>query len=234
MRLFSVLLALVCVASSHAEIFYLSIDASRLSEVECYDPETCFFQDARITVRDIMQNEFTISGVVQTQGESVDGWYLIGFDLGANMPPFSLLGIAVEFGGPGFYYLVEQEFASPYNIAILPLPPGVCDYYVIPPGDGCIEPAAAEELEHSFELQNAYPNPCNGSAVIEYSLPATQQAELAVYNLRGQQMALLASGLQEAGEHSVRVEMDTWPSGVYLCQLQTATLSQSRRLLLVR
>ena len=101
-------------------------------------------------------------------------------------------------------------------------------------GDGCIEPAAAEEREYSFELQNAYPNPCNGSAVIEYSLPATQQAELAVYNLRGQRMTLLASGLHEAGQHSVRVEMDNWPSGMYLCQLQAGQKMGTKRFLLVR
>ena len=96
--------------------------------------------------------------------------------------------------------------------------------------------AAAPER---FSLEQSYPNPFNARTVIRYALPERTGVELSVYNLLGQRVAILASGLREAGVHTIQ-----WggrdragrqlASGVYLYRLQAGALVQTRRMLLLR
>ncbi len=228
---------LTCALGLQAELVFC-INSAEFDDVECWNSETCYPAEAYLDVTVLgMLFEVPMELVAPQQYEYPPYWFVYEDVIPEEIiiaPMMEVCGFHAEFVGPGFAYTVDTV-VNPPVIYFFDTPDFIPPIEVdVPPGNGCLEPAAAEELEHSFELQDAYPNPCNGSAVIEYSLPATQQAELAVYNLRGQQMALLASGLQEAGEHSVRVEMDTWPSGVYLCQLRSDGLCRSTRIVLMR
>lgn len=89
------------------------------------------------------------------------------------------------------------------------------------------------------ELRGAHPNPFNPRTDIVFSLREAGEAELAVYDLSGRRLAVLASGHQTAGEHTV-----PWlgcddagralASGNYLARLVTADGVQSTKLLLLR
>jgi hypothetical protein len=94
---------------------------------------------------------------------------------------------------------------------------------------------SAVELTSSggLELRN-YPNPCNPSTTIQYSLPQKREVTLAVYNTMGQQVSLLVQGEQDAGYHEVRFDGSHIASGVYFCRLQAGTLVETRKLLLLR
>ena len=78
------------------------------------------------------------------------------------------------------------------------------------------------------------PNPFNGHTSIRFSLDAAGPVELAVYNLKGQQIAVLAQGLQSAGWHTVSWNGSGRATGVYLCRLQTANATLTRKLVLIR
>ncbi|MFO7896095.1 MAG: FlgD immunoglobulin-like domain containing protein [Candidatus Cloacimonadales bacterium] len=96
-------------------------------------------------------------------------------------------------------------------------------------------------LEYNCSLSN-YPNPFrpaaagsrSASTTINYALPQAGQAEIIIYNLKGQKIKTLLSEQQLAGEHSV-----TWngrndrgqavASGVYLYQLQVDGQSLARQ-----
>ena len=85
-----------------------------------------------------------------------------------------------------------------------------------------------EVLPKEFSLAQNYPNPFNPSTRIEYSLPASADVELTVFNILGQQVALLLNQEQSAGTHSI-----TWnaedsnglklSSGIYFYKLKATT-----------
>jgi outer membrane protein assembly factor BamB len=61
-------------------------------------------------------------------------------------------------------------------------------------------------LPVACRLGPSYPNPFNAGTVIPFELPAAGLAEVRVYGLLGQEVALLAKGWFTAGRHQVRGE----------------------------
>lgn len=86
----------------------------------------------------------------------------------------------------------------------------------------------------SFELQDPYPNPAQGEAVIGYELPAASEVQLKVFDLLGREVRAIYDETQSAGKHSV-----TWDgrdnagaslsSGVYFVNLIASTPEGPRR-----
>lgn len=86
----------------------------------------------------------------------------------------------------------------------------------------------------SYTLAQNYPNPFNPSTTITYSLPERTYLTLSVYNQLGQKVATLFSGDKEAGQYNVTWDAGNMTSGVYVCTLQAAKFSASKKLLLVK
>ena len=85
------------------------------------------------------------------------------------------------------------------------------------------------------------PNPFNSQTFIRYSLSQPSQIRLAVFDVRGRQVALLADGQQTAGSHEARWNAAGMASGLYFCRLEQREVvgapkerTASRRLVLIR
>ncbi len=89
-------------------------------------------------------------------------------------------------------------------------------------------------LPDSAELIGAYPNPFNPTSTITYTLAERGQAELYVYNTLGQRVAVLASGVRDAGRYEVQFDASLLPSGVYMYTLRTEGELLTGRLMLVK
>ncbi len=84
-----------------------------------------------------------------------------------------------------------------------------------------------------------YPNPFNPTTTVRFALASEQPVRVAVLNLAGELVRILAEGAHGPGQHEV-----TWDgrdragralaSGTYLLNLQTPVASESRKLTLVR
>ena len=96
-----------------------------------------------------------------------------------------------------------------------------------------VEVADAPASRGAALVANA-PNPFNGHTAIRFSLDAPGPVELAVYNLKGQRVTVLAQGARSAGWHTVTWSGRGRATGVYLCRLHTANATLTRKLVLIR
>ncbi len=91
----------------------------------------------------------------------------------------------------------------------------------------------------AFELQQNYPNPFNPVTSILYYLPEAGQVDLKVYNVAGQLVKILISGVLQQGQHSViwdgtnSLGRDV-ASGIYFYMLSGQSIKASKAMTLLR
>ena len=91
-----------------------------------------------------------------------------------------------------------------------------------------------QELPNAISLKQNYPNPFNPRTTITYQIDAPQHVRLDVFNAQGQRIQTLVDGMRPAGQHSVRFDAGSLPSGLYVYRLQTRTETRVRKMMLVR
>ena len=58
--------------------------------------------------------------------------------------------------------------------------------------------------------------------------------ELKIYDLLGEEMAVLSSGRYDAGRHNVTWDAGAFPAGIYLAHLQADGIAQTRKMILLK
>lgn len=86
----------------------------------------------------------------------------------------------------------------------------------------------------TFNLGQNYPNPFNPSTKIKYDVPEAGNITLAVYNVVGEEVAVLVNGYTEAGSFDVTFDASNLPSGVYLYKLQSDNSVQTKKMILMK
>ena len=85
-----------------------------------------------------------------------------------------------------------------------------------------------------FDLYNNYPNPFNPSTEISFSLQESEKVTLKVYNILGQEVALLVNQEMTAGQHSVKFVGNGLSSGVYIYKLNAGSFSSIKKMVLLK
>ena len=86
----------------------------------------------------------------------------------------------------------------------------------------------------TFDLAQNYPNPFNPTTTITYSVPQSGKVKLAVYNLIGQEVAVLVNGAVSEGSHQVEFNAKSLPSGAYFYKLQGENSVSVKKMLLLK
>ena len=87
------------------------------------------------------------------------------------------------------------------------------------------------ELPNKNALYSPYPNPFSENTHIPFSLTEAQNVSLKVYNMLGQEVAVLAQETHfEAGNHELSLDGTNLPNGVYLVRLTTPFFQQNQRM----
>jgi hypothetical protein len=104
-----------------------------------------------------------------------------------------------------------------------------------PPSAVKEEPKPAPALR--FSLTGVRPSPMSRSTVVSYTLGSASRVKLALFNLNGQEVTTLASGVMPAGRHNL-----TWnradaagtsiPAGVYFVRLSADGQTATRKLVI--
>lgn len=85
-----------------------------------------------------------------------------------------------------------------------------------------------------FTLDQNFPNPFNPSTRISFGLPERSNITLKVFNLMGEEVAVLANGLYESGTYSIDFNAIGLVSGVYIYSLQTESNLLSGKMTLMK
>ena len=86
----------------------------------------------------------------------------------------------------------------------------------------------------AVEATGAYPNPFSGRTAIRFALEEAGDVRLAVYDVTGREVAALADGPAEAGQHAATFEADGLAAGVYVWRLVADGHVETGRITLVR
>ena len=89
-------------------------------------------------------------------------------------------------------------------------------------------------LPRNMSLGEPWPNPFNPETHVSVHLGRTGHLRLAVFNLLGQEVEVLADEVLEAGEYRFRFQAHNLAGGVYFLNAQAVGVSQTRKLLLMR
>ena len=95
------------------------------------------------------------------------------------------------------------------------------------------------QTPESFYMNQNYPNPFNPFTNIKYGLPEATQVRIDIYNLRGELVAVLQDGMQQAGNFLL-----TWngrnlneqlvPSGVYIYRIKAGSYTDTRKMIFTK
>jgi hypothetical protein len=85
-----------------------------------------------------------------------------------------------------------------------------------------------------FTLGQNYPNPFNPTTNITFSLAEAGQASLTVYNMLGQEVAVVANKRFNSGEHSVNFDASALASGIYIYRLQSGSQTLTKQMMLIK
>jgi hypothetical protein len=86
----------------------------------------------------------------------------------------------------------------------------------------------------SFELGQNYPNPFNSSTTIPFRVKEPCRVTIKVFDVLGNEAAVLADGPYPAGNHTVRFNAAGLPSGLYLVRMEAGGFTASRKMALMK
>ncbi len=75
------------------------------------------------------------------------------------------------------------------------------------------------EPPNQFSIEAVWPNPFNAAVTLSYTLPASSDVKLVVYDLGGRAVREVVNVRQETGRHQVSFDAGDLPSGIYLARL---------------
>jgi len=89
-------------------------------------------------------------------------------------------------------------------------------------------------LPKNFALGQNYPNPFNPSTVIKYQLPQNGFVSLVVYDVLGNQVAVLVNQEQTSGYYSISFDGSGLASGLYFYTMKSDNFTSTNKMLLIR
>lgn len=85
-----------------------------------------------------------------------------------------------------------------------------------------------------FSLSQNYPNPFNPETVISYQLPVNSKVSLKVYDILGNEVAILVNEEKPAGKYQVNFNGKNLSSGIYFYKITSERFTAVRKMLLIK
>ena len=89
-------------------------------------------------------------------------------------------------------------------------------------------------LPIKFELNQNYPNPFNPTTSIEYSVPSNEYVSLKVYDILGNEIAVLVNEQKSKGNFQIEFNAENLPSGTYFYKLTSGSYTEIKKMMLMK
>jgi len=87
---------------------------------------------------------------------------------------------------------------------------------------------------YNFNLSQNFPNPFNPTTKIKFKLPSDEFVSLKVYNLPGDEIAVLINEKIIAGSYEINFKAENLSSGIYFYQLIAGKFSETKKMIILR
>lgn len=94
--------------------------------------------------------------------------------------------------------------------------------------------AETDFIPSEYQLSQNYPNPFNPVTNIEFSIPTKSYVSLKIYNILGEEVKTLVSGVRNAGKYIMKFDASNLASGIYIYRIKSGTFSNSKKLVLLK
>tara|TARA_Y100001970_G_scaffold153517_1_gene187937 strand:+ start:9896 stop:11971 length:2076 start_codon:yes stop_codon:yes gene_type:complete len=112
---------------------------------------------------------------------------------------------------------------------------------ILVPGDNCTSLELNTELNIDDSLSNlkfgiskVYPNPFNPSVNFDIQLLETEKINIYVYDLIGNKIATIHSGILQSGNHSFNWDATDFSTGLYIIQCESKKIASNQKVLLMK
>jgi photosystem II stability/assembly factor-like uncharacterized protein len=85
-----------------------------------------------------------------------------------------------------------------------------------------------------YSMQQNYPNPFNPVTRIDFSIPSAGKVTITVYDLLGNEAAVIVNKDLEAGSHSADFNAAGFTSGIYFYKITSGNFSETMKMLLLK
>jgi len=134
----------------------------------------------------------------------------------------------IDNGSPTFRYKITV--AGSYHYVCVPHAPNMS-------GNINVVATSITQLNSivtGYELSQNFPNPFNPSTKINFSIPASSNVVLKIYNELGKEIETLVNQNLNAGEYQAEFNAADLSSGIYYYRIETSDFVLTRKMLLVK
>jgi hypothetical protein len=85
-----------------------------------------------------------------------------------------------------------------------------------------------------YKLNQNYPNPFNPSTVISWQLPVSSHVLLKIYDILGNEVAILVNENKETGYYETRFDGSALASGMYIYRLTAGNYISTKKMLMIK
>jgi hypothetical protein len=85
-----------------------------------------------------------------------------------------------------------------------------------------------------YDLAQNFPNPFNPSTIIAYSISASSNVTIKIYNVLGELVTTLVNEYQSVGSYNINFNASGLSNGIYFYKLQAGNYTATKKMLLLK
>jgi hypothetical protein len=91
-----------------------------------------------------------------------------------------------------------------------------------------------DEIPKTYSLSQNYPNPFNPTTNIKFGLPKASNVKIVVYNIKGQEVAVLLDEYKQAGTFTYMYNANGLASGIYFYRITAGDFTETKKMTLIK
>jgi len=93
---------------------------------------------------------------------------------------------------------------------------------------------SVNDIPYIFALNQNYPNPFNPSTNISFTIEKSQNVEIKVYDILGNEILILLNEYRNSGNHIVKFNAENLSSGVYYYQIRSGSFIDTKKMVVLK